>query len=175
MKYYKYLDEYSEIGGGVRYIETDDHHTSYREVTLNGTICLASNINYPHWGMCMSDQPAPYDEIDEVTSISKSEFDEAWNKNLTQTAVRWLFTKSAYPIGTPVRGFIVLFYPQGTIVHLGNSVLGVADSAACRNSSEAEFMSPKLKVTAIVKDYDESNQWLMLDSPKVHAEEIEEF
>ena len=174
MKYYKYLDEESPIGGGVRYIETDDEDVSYREVTWNGARCLASNINYPHWGMCLSDQPAPYDEIDEVTPISKSEFDAAWNKNLAQTAVRWLFTKLAYPSGTPVQGFIILFYPQGVIVNLGNSVLGVADYKACRHSTKPEFMYPGHKVTATVKDYDELNQWLILDAPKVHAQQISE-
>ena len=172
MKYYKYLDEESFIGGAARYLETD-RGRAVREVSLNGDVCLASNILYPHWGMLLAEGRVEYDEV--VTPISKSEFDEAWNKNLTQTAARWLIAKFAYPIGTPVQGSIVIFYPQGVIVDLGRCVLGAADYEACRNSTKAELMYPKHKVTAVVKDYDESNQWLILDSPTVHAEQIEEL
>ena len=175
MKYYKYLDEYGEIIG-MRYVEADDDNNAFREVTVNGETCLASNIIYPRNRMFLAEKPYErIEEIEEIIPISKSEFDEAWNKNLNQNAARWLFTKTEYPVGTPVVGFIVLFYPQGTIVYLGNSVLGVADYKACRDSTEARFMYPKHKVTAYVKDYDELNQWLILDFPQVHAEEIEEF
>jgi hypothetical protein len=36
-------------------------------------------------------------------------------------------------------------------------------------------MYPGHKVTAVVKTYDELNQWLVLDSPTVHEEQIEDF
>jgi hypothetical protein len=171
MKYYKYADDYY-VPNGTRYIETDDDGNSFREVTFNGEVCLASNTLYPYYGMLMSDQPVDYAEIEEVAGISRSEFEEVWNKSLAQNFIRWKFAKLEYPLGTFVEGSLVVFYPQGVVVNLGNSVLGVADYNACKASMQTELMYWGCKVTANVSDYDDLNQWVILDSPVIDGRVI---
>jgi hypothetical protein len=170
MKYYRYeeLDDHP-LGGGTTYIETEDG-CAIRQITVHLSRYFASNINYPHWGLRLADQCIDYDAVDEVTSIGRQEFEDVWQAHLEQHRDRWNAVKQAYSIGTPVVGSILIFYPQGVIVDLGNTVLGVANAAACRASAQPEWMYPRHKVTAVVAGYDETNQWVVLAAPRVHAE-----
>jgi hypothetical protein len=49
MRSYTYPDEYSPIGG-MTYVETEAGWM-IRQRTVCGEQMLASNINYPHWGL----------------------------------------------------------------------------------------------------------------------------
>lgn len=169
MKYYKYQDEDSLIGTGVRYVEAEDSR-SFREITLSHDSFLASNIKYPRWGLMMSEGRVDYDSIEEVAEIERGEFEQAWRAHLVQNGGRWLITKLAYAIGTRVKGHIAIFYPQGVLVDLGDAVLGVAGYDECRASTEPEFLYPHHAVVGVVSGYDEQNQWLVLSSPHVLRE-----
>ncbi len=133
---------------------------------------FASNINYPHWGLCLADQCIEYDAFEEVTPIGRHQFEEVWHVHLEQHRDHCDAVKQGYSIGTPVVGAILIFYPQGVIIDLGDNVLGVADHRACRASARPEWMYPRHKVTAVVAGYDETNQWLVLAAPRVHVERV---
>jgi hypothetical protein len=166
MIYYKFQDEFSEIDGGVTYVETQES-VAYRQITVNGEKYLMSNLNYPQWGMMLPEgEIDPH--IDEVDEITKQEFDAVWNSHLMDHQDQWHQTKQRYPRGTEVTGYIQTFYPQGVIVNLGENDLGIADYVECRNSAKPEWMYPGYRVTAIVADYDEQNHWLVLERPKVY-------
>jgi len=173
MRYFKYRDEESPIGDGTRYIETDEGW-SVREVTfVNGTY-LGSNVKYPLWGLCLSDAHFDYEELladepseFEIQEISKLDFEQVWTEHLAQNEKSWRAAKSAFPVGTQVRGRITIFYPQGAIVDLGDSVLGVANYEACKVSTGNDSLSTQHFISAVVAHFDEQNQWLVLDEPKV--------
>lgn len=173
MKYYKYCNEESQIDGGFTYLETDEGYT-IRQITVNGDRFFASNVCYPHWGLCLTEKYVDYDSIDEVIPVSRSEFDDIWQKHLSQHRLRWNKAKETYGIGSKVQGIIEIFFPQGVIVNLGDDVLGVADYEECRASTKPEYMYPKHKVVAIVDGYDEVNQWVILTSPQVYETRIDE-
>ena len=176
MKYYKYRDEESLIGDGTRYVETDEGW-SVREVTVSNGAYLGSNVNYPLWGLCLSDAQADYEEFladepneFEVQEITEREFEQVWAEHLAQNEGRWRVAKLAFPIGKQVRGRIAIFYPQGAIIDLGNSVLGVANHAACKASAGDDILSTQHFVSVAVAGYDEKHQWFVLEKPKVERE-----
>ncbi len=170
---------WSPIGtGGFIYREVQDG-VHLREITFNGSEYFASNIKWPPWDLVLPDQNSDYDELmliyPEIAEITKQEFDGIWNAYLATRQAIWNQVKQTYPIGTDVQGVILLFFPQGTIVDLGGDAIGVADRKASRASDESKFMYPRHKITAVVKDYDETYQWIILDSSQVHAERIEQL
>ncbi|MBI5929478.1 MAG: hypothetical protein HY862_09225 [Chloroflexi bacterium] len=174
-RYFKYPNEYSRIGG-VTYNEVHDG-VHLRQVTFNGSEYLASNVKQPPWDLVLPEKDTDYDEVmldvPEITEITKQEFDDIWNAHLATRQEIWNQVKQIYPIDIEVQGKILIFFPQGVMVDLGDDAVGIADYKACRASNESEFMYPRHKITAVVKDYDETNQWIILDSPQVHAERIE--
>jgi hypothetical protein len=173
MRYFKYDDEYSEIAGGSTYIETDDGW-AMRQLTINGDKYLVSNINDPDSGMNLTDAQIDYDALDhdQVMEITREEFEAAWQTVLTRHEAVWHESQTKYPINTSVEGSLLVFYPQGVIVKLDDTTLGVADHALCHQSSKREHMYLGHKVTAIVGGYDEQNHWVVLNVPQVHAEHI---
>jgi hypothetical protein len=172
MKYYKYADDYGFVDDGITHLEVDNGW-AIRQITVNDDVVYASNVSYPPWGLRLADQSVDFDEIDEVIPISKQEFDEIWNKHLRQRQDFWEQAKTAYQIGRTVQGYIEIFFPQGVIVNLGKSVLGVANPQECRASIPPQLpLSSFHKITAVVTGYEEVNQWLVLGSPQVYQEMI---
>jgi hypothetical protein len=169
MEYYKYHDEYSDIAPAMTYLEVEGEW-ALRQITFNGERYLTSNVD-----MDLPEKEADYHalvEEGEVIPISKQEFDSVWNAHLALRQNQWETAKRAYPIDKAVQGSLKLFFPQGVIVNLDGGVLGVADYQACRASTTWENMYPRHKITAVVSGYDEINQWIVLASAQVHAEEV---
>lgn len=172
MKYYKYENVYDHpLGKAMTYLETD-RGVAIREITTNGKSWMGSNVKYPPWGVGLPEGQVDYDAIEDVIPITQEEFDGIWKEHLKSREAVWANTKRAYPLQTIVNGHILIFFPQGVIVDLGGEAIGVADYQACNASTKPEFMYPKHRVTALVTGYDEVNQWLVLGSPKVHAERL---
>ena len=173
MRYFRYDDEYSEIAGGVTYVETDDGW-AMRQLTLNGDKYLASNINDLNSGLNLADAQIDYDDLeqDQVTEISQEAFEAVWHAILARHEVVWRQSQTKYPVGMSVEGGLLVFYPQGVIVKLDDMTLGVANHALCHQSSKREHMYPGHKVTAIVGGYDELNHWIVLNTPQVHEEQL---
>jgi hypothetical protein len=172
-KFYKYEDKHALVGDGIRYVEANDDGIAIREISVSGEIILASNIKYPGCGILLSECECDYDEIPEVEKIDKTEFERLWSLHLKNNAGRWAYTKAAYNVGAKVIGHIEMFLPQGTIIDLGNAVLGVADTADCKTSTVPENMYSGNLITAVVAGYDEQYQWLILQSPQVYSQRRE--
>jgi hypothetical protein len=168
MIYYKYQDDYSPIDGGITYVETEKG-VAYRQITVNGDKYLMSNLNYPETGMILAEGEIN-PKIDDVEEITKIEFEDVWATHLINYQAQWKDTKQRNNIGSEVTGYIQLFYPQGVIVNLGENSLGIANYSECESSAKPEWMYPGYKVTAIIAGYDELNQWLVLEKPKVYNE-----
>lgn len=173
MKYYKYGDEYSLIGGKT-YVETDEGY-AWRQITVNDERYVASNLVYPGRGMMLAEGQVDYDSISTVEEISQTEFETIWNSHLANHQAQWNKSKQLLAIGTAVQGYIQIFYPQGVIVNLDNDILGVADYLTCEISAQPQWMYPGYKVTAIVAGYDEANHWLLLDKPQVYSERMKDY
>jgi hypothetical protein len=171
MKYYKYVEPDNYPYGGTTYLETEEGW-AIRQITVSDDQYYASNGNYSEFGLILSEGYVDYDSIDEVAAISQQEFEYVWQAHLRQHNEEWELAKQRYSVGTPVRGTIRIFYPQGVIVELGENVLGVADYAACRSTARPEWMSSNHILTAVVAGYDETNQWIVLTNPQVHAERV---
>jgi hypothetical protein len=90
---------------------------------------------------------------------TEGEFHSFWNLQLSHHAGWWAVTKLAYPVGSSVLGNVLIYYPQGTIVHFGNGVVGVCDDRRLGAGRSVGF-----KVRGVVAGYDDSNLWLTLDS-----------
>ena len=171
MNYYKYTDEESPIGAGTRYVEVSNRW-AIREVTVDGELFLGSNICYPHWGLMLTDKAIDYDGIEEITKITKEEFDAVWTAHLIHNAGRWAMMKLAYPVGTHIQGQVAVSFPQGVIVDLGDAgTLGVANYDQCLAASTAGGVWSGFRISAVVQGYDELNHWLILDNPQVHNDE----
>jgi hypothetical protein len=138
MIYYKYQDEYSPIGAGMTYVETDER-LAYRQITVNGEKYLMSNIDYPEWGPMLAE--GEFDpRIEELEEITKQEFDAVWTSHLVNDQIHWSYTKRSYPVGMEVTGYIRIFYPQGVIVNLEENRLGVANYSECKATAKREWM-----------------------------------
>jgi hypothetical protein len=173
MRYCKYDDAYSELDGGVTYVETNDGWY-VRQATLNGSQHLASNINDPRFGMRLAEGQISYDDLDanDITEIPKDEFEAVWDMILASHAATWRRSKARYALGSPVQGTLLIFYPQGVMVKLDHETIGIADHAACDASTTPEHMYPGHTVTAIVAGYDEQQHWITLGEPIVHEKVV---
>ncbi len=167
MRYFRYADEESPIDAGTTYIETDDG-CAIRQITVSGDNAIASNRPFPPWGLCLAEGQVNYDDIEDVlTVIDQDAFEAVWQTHLVKHQAQWQTSKQHYPIGTPIQGWIEIFFPQGVIVNLGDGSFGVADYAATRASARPEWMYPGHIVMATVSGYDEINLWLVLTQPQV--------
>ena len=173
MRYYQYPDEDAPIGGGMTYIATAAGR-AIRQITVNGDAVIASNRLFPPWGLCLGEGQVAYEAVaEEVTEISPAEFETVWQQHRGKHQAQWRASKRAYPPGTPVAGWIELFFPQGVIVNLGKGTLGVANYAQCLASvPPPKLLGTRQQVTAVVSGYDEVNQWVVLDQPQVLGEAI---
>jgi len=100
--------------------------------------------------------------------IPKNEFENVWSNYLQVFNHEWSYTKNTLQIGTEIEGYIECFFPQGVIVNLNTyNAVGVANYDECKKKTPAEWLYPRHIVKAIVLDYDEINQWVVLDKPTI--------
>lgn len=120
MRYYKYPDDFV-FEDGTTYLEEDDGCT-FRQITVSGQRCIASNINYSQLGFVLPDQSVNYNDIEEVISITKAEFDAVWIAHLTVSNHQWELVKKLHPVGSNACGAILILYPQGVILGLNRAL-----------------------------------------------------
>ncbi|AWB46545.1 hypothetical protein DCC85_21820 [Paenibacillus sp. CAA11] len=153
---------------GVWYFEVDDQGTAFRQVVIEESRgYVTSNRKHEQLHFLLADQRIdanqPY-----YTHITKHEFEEVWSGQLKQYEQEWQRAKEALPIGTAVEGYIEVFYPQGIIVHiLTHPAVGVTDYAVCKEQTPPAWMYPRHKIKAMVRGYDEVNQWIVLEKASV--------
>lgn len=173
-KYFMYDDEFSPLGGGITYIETLGGTDTIRQITVFNSEYHASNMRHPLYGSNLADQPVEYGSIDEVTQITKQEFNEIWNDHLKQYADDWNEARSNYRVGDKVEGYISRFYLQGVIVQLQSKFWGIANYEECLESATPDNMYSKHRISATVSGYDEENYWIILNNPQVYPDQVHE-
>ncbi|MGP0576883.1 hypothetical protein ACTP13_07680 [Paenibacillus peoriae] len=164
----KYLKDCPEPGMGTWYFEIDSDGIAYRQIVIqdDGTY-IASNRKHEQYHFLLAekaiDDTEPY-----YTQITKKEFEEIWSNYLHTFNQEWHQIKNALPVGTKVKGYIEAFFPHGTIIHIfQHHAVGLSDTRTYEEKTPSEWMYPKHEVTAIVKGYDEVNQWVILDQTQV--------
>ncbi|WP_025682805.1 hypothetical protein [Paenibacillus maysiensis] len=164
----KYLKDCPEPGMGTWYFEIDSDGVAYRQIVIqdDGTY-IASNRKHEQYHFLLAeksiDDTEPY-----YTKITKEEFEEVWSNYLQAFNKEWHQVKTVLPVGTKVEGYIEAFFPQGTLIHIfQHDAVGLADARLYGEKTPSEWMYPKHEITAIVKGYDELNQWVILDQTQV--------
>jgi hypothetical protein len=169
MRYYKFPEEGDPADDGLTYVETDGGWT-IRQITVRDSQYLASNVDYPESGIGLADQQIDYDAFEEVTPISSDEFEAVWNTHLAQHGHDWIASKARYPVGQRVHGSVRIFYPQGVIIKLDATTLGIVAYDAYREAIGTAIPSTGVAVAVTVDGYDERNHWIVLTQPTVHWE-----
>src|SRR5258706_10452300 len=99
------------------------------------------------------------------------EFNVVWQQHLQHHEARWSAAKKSFPINMPVIGCMKIFFPQGIVIQLGQQVFGVTDYWQAHSTASPDFiMQTGRQISALVTGYDETNQWIELGSPHIHAE-----
>lgn len=159
-----YFSACPEPGMGIYYFEVDSGGIAFRQMVIeeDGS-WVASNRKHEQFHFMLAEHPIdvtdPYYE-----PIPKSYFEERWTRSLEATLEKWNHVKLTLPIGTEVKGTMEAFFPQGTLVNLfQDQAVGLADTHALDQTTPRERMYPGYELKAVVKGYDELNQWVVLD------------
>lgn len=166
MKYYKY--PWVDDENSVDYIEVDDKIVM-RQLTVFEHKVQSSNVD-----LLLADQPFEYEElqdIEEIKQITAEEFNAVWQKHLQAHETTWNAAKNLFPINKRVVGCMKIFFPQGIIVQLGQGIFGVTDYWQARATASSKFiMGTRYQISGIVTGYDETNQWIKLNSPQIYED-----
>ncbi|WP_226002697.1 hypothetical protein [Paenibacillus sp. BJ-4] len=164
----KYLKDCPEPGMGTWYFEIDSDGVAYRQIVIqdDGTY-IASNRKHEQYHFLLAEKAI--DDMEPFyTKITEKEFEEVWSHYLHTTSAEWHRIKTILPVGTKVEGYIEAFFPQGTLIHIfQHDAVGLVDTRSYAEKTPPEWMYPKYQITAIVKGYDELNQWVILDQTQV--------
>ncbi|MFD2700554.1 hypothetical protein ACFSVM_08730 [Paenibacillus shunpengii] len=167
----RYLQDVQEPGMGTWYFEINEQGIAYRQIVIHddGSIITSNRKHEQHHFMLAEhplDPKEPYYE-----EINQDEFNRLWNQKLVSSAEQWNQTKSKFPVGASVKGYIEAFFPQGTLINLlAQDAVGLVDTALLESLTPEEWMYPGYRVMARVSGYDEINQWVCLKEATVTGE-----
>lgn len=163
-----YLCACEEPELGTYYFETDQDGVALRQIVIEedgGRV--TSHRKHELYHFMLAEHPVDLSDPS-YERIPKARFEELWSEVLLATMEEWRQIKQALPIGQKVTGSIEAFFPQGTLVDLfEHRAVGLADTACLNQHSPREWMYPGYMLTAIVKGYDEVNQWVLLDQTRM--------
>ena len=112
------------------------------------------------WDSLLSEPDNPYP----IERISPQEFEAIWALNLRRNDARWGEIKSKYPIGTSIKGGITLYTEPGVLLELEPYTYCLIGTEECTDGIKDYPPFPINKtVRGRVVEYDETNQWLLLD------------
>jgi len=172
MKYYKYANPYiTDEEVAIEYIEVDGDVIT-RQLSVFEHYYISSNVDLFLADVPFEKEDITSDYVDETlpVPITADEFNVVWQRHLQHHEARWSMAKKSFPISTPVIGCMTIFFPQGIVVQLGQQVFGVTDYWQAHNSASPNFiMRTRRQISAIVTGYDETNQWIELGTPHIHA------
>lgn len=160
---------------GTWYFEIDSHGAAYRQMVFHddGT-CISSNRKHERYHFMLAEHPLDSQES-YYKEISQAEFEDLWQAQLQLSTDGWHRTKSLFPVGSRVEGYIEAFFPQGTLINLLEpQAFGITDTAAIKSETPAEWMCPRFRVIADVAGYDEVNQWVLLTCAEILGSRYEE-
>lgn len=158
---------------GIWYFEIDNDSVAHRQmVHQEDGSWITSNRKHDGYHFMLAEHPLdvqePYYEV-----ISQAEFEELWHEQLQLGMEDWHRTKGLFPVGTQVKGYIEVFFPQGTLINLlAPQAVGITDTSALESETPAEWLYPRYRVTAEVSGYDEDHQWVLLTRAEVINERM---
>ncbi|MBC7863053.1 MAG: hypothetical protein IAF38_08760, partial [Bacteroidia bacterium] len=115
--YFKYFEEYSD-NEGFRFLELDEEFYCLRSILEEKDKLRSSNFVDSDFGDGLPDQSLE-EALDQMTEITKTEFEDKWNECLEPFKSDWANLKSVLRVGEKVTAEIVIFYPQGTVLSIG--------------------------------------------------------
>ncbi|GAA0392876.1 hypothetical protein [Paenibacillus motobuensis] len=148
------------------YFEVDAEMIAYRQVTVMND-CYRISIAPDFY---LAEKEIELFEGDE--EITQEQFNEIWYKAVAPYRVGWEQVKLDYARGTLVNGSIRMFYPQGVIIQLSDTVYAIADTEELRTHTKPKLMYPGYQVQGTVTGYDDNNFWLTLDHCTVSDERV---
>lgn len=132
------------------WLELTEQLTAMRQIIIDENLGIHISARED----CLAEGEVIIDESQETyKEICRDEFNNQWRVAMKPYYDEWLSVKQKYPIGSKVEGICKYFYPQGAIVQ-GNDYFGVY-------TGKKEVLFNDFLV-ACVKDYDETNLWLVL-------------
>ncbi len=160
---------------GTWYFEIDNNGVVYRQMVYHDDgICITSNRKHDHDHYMLVEHPLNPQES-YYKEISQAEFEQLWHEQLKLGMEYWYRTKSLFPVGTRVEGYIEAFFPQGTLINLQEpQAVGITDTSALKTITPAEWLYPRYRVIAEVSGYDEINQWVLLTPAEVMGSQYEQ-
>lgn len=99
---------------GTWYFEIDNDGVAYRQIVYHddGT-CITSNRKHDFYHFMLAEHPLNTQESC-YKEINQAEFEKLWYEQLQLGLEDWRRTKTLFPVGTRVEGYIEAFFPQGT-------------------------------------------------------------
>ncbi|WP_334074937.1 hypothetical protein [Paenibacillus sp. A14] len=163
-----YLRACEEPELGTYYFEVDSDGIALRQIVIeeDGTR-ISSHRKHEHYHFMLAERPIDLSDA-YYERIPQARFEGLWSEILLATLEEWRQVKQALPVGMKITGSIEAFFPQGTLVDMfEDRAVGLADTASLRKISPPEWMYPGHKLEAIVKGYDEVNQWVLLNQARM--------
>lgn len=153
---------------GTWYFEIDNAGAAYRQMVYHDDdICITSNRKHHSYHFMLAEHPLDAEEP-YYEEISQQEFEMLWSEQLQLGMEDWRNTKSLFPVGTRVEGYIEAFFPQGTLINLLEPhAVGITGTSDLKSVTPAEWMYPRYRVIAEVCGYDEVNHWILLTRAEV--------
>ncbi|AUM66890.1 hypothetical protein C0R09_21495 [Brevibacillus laterosporus] len=148
------------------YFEIDDRRVAYRQivVTDNDHYTVSTRPNFK-----LSEIEIEYAD-NEV--IDKAEFERLWDFVLEPYKEEWDQIKSEYSLGQEIMGVIEMFYPQGIIIRVNDSVYAVTEYEAVKSQVKPEYLYPGYRISGVINGYDDKNFWLVLAACSMTGERI---
>lgn len=146
-----------------RYIELDQAYYCLREIVDFGGECKNTSlyiedeffISEGSWEECLGDI--------EDYQISKEVFEEKWQLSLKNHLAKWHSLKARLAIGQFIKAKIVVFYPQGIILDMGECFYGIADYELCKENFGLEKIKIHQLLDLKVVGFDEVNLWVRVE------------
>ncbi|MED4732261.1 hypothetical protein P9597_29985 [Aneurinibacillus migulanus] len=153
--------------GEFYYFEIDADRITYRQIVVMDEQQVMTSIA-PHFHL--SEKAIDFLIGDEW--IDKNEFEVLWNKAIEPYRKEWNQAKQQYGPGRRVKGEIVMFYPQGIIIKISDTVFAVANDEEVRSQAKAENLYPGYEIHGTIRAYDEDNFWLVLKDCNMTGEKF---
>lgn len=157
MKYYYLYDPEFDLYPS--YLELDEEYYATRQVAeiqgewQNTSLVFTDNFFLPEGSW--------RENLENLTEeVSAEIFEKFWEKSFEKHLQDWEKLKSQLKIGQKIKGEIVVFYPQGVILDLGEKFYGIANYQQCKNALGAKKMYPKTAASLEIIGFDEVNKWV---------------
>ncbi len=158
-KYFKYNNEFES--DALYYVALDEDLYCLQAIyeTKEKLINTSLSVNDPGFFL---PEGSFKDAIEHITAIEEAEFTNKWNQSIAPYLKTWHILKQERSIGEQISAEIICSYPQGIILNIGQSFLGIADYNACKNVWGVDQIYPKNIFSLNIIGFDDVNMWVKL-------------